>query len=88
VIRIAIEMGYGLVDVFEFLEYSETYDRGTNSGGHFAEYVNMFLKLKRESSGHPSCVGSEEDRDRCTEDYRRAERNCFRQGINFQKCGA
>ena len=33
----------------------------------------MFLKLKQESSGYPSWVHSEEDKDRYIEDYRRAE---------------
>jgi len=67
-------MGYFLVDVFEFFEYSLTsYDRGTNSGGLFAEYVNMFPKLKQEPSGYPSWVQSQEDNDRYIEDYRPAE---------------
>jgi len=49
-----IEMGYILVNVFEFWEYEITcFDIGTNSGGLFAEYVNMFQKLKQESSGYP-----------------------------------
>ena len=73
-VRKAIEMGYGLVDVLEFWEYEVTcFDRGTNSGGLFAEYVNMFLKLKQESSGYPSWVQSEADKDKYIEDYRRAE---------------
>ena len=38
----------------------------------FAEYVNMFLKLKQESSGSPSWVPSEDDKDRFIEDYRRS----------------
>ena len=33
----------------------------------------MFLKLKQESSGFPSRVQSEDDKDRYTEDYWRAE---------------
>jgi len=38
------EMGYSVMDVFEFWEYEVTYfDKDTNSGGMFAEYVNMFL---------------------------------------------
>jgi hypothetical protein len=69
-----IEMGYILLNVFEFGEYDITYfDRGTSSGGLFAEYVNMFLKLKQESSGYPSVVKSEADKDKYIEDYRRAE---------------
>jgi len=78
-VRKAVDMCYGLVEVFEFLEYSITcFDKETNSGGLFAEYVNMFLKLKQESSGFPSWVQIEDDNDRYIEVYRR-----FRQGINF-----
>jgi hypothetical protein len=44
----------------------------TNSG-LFAEYVNMFLKLKQESSGYPSWVQCEEQKDEYIKDYRRAE---------------
>jgi len=74
-VRKAIWMGYILMNVFEFLEYEMTcFDRGTNSGGLFAEYVNMFLKLKQESSGFPSWVQNEADKDKYIEDYRRAER--------------
>lgn len=64
-VRKAVEMGYSVMDVFEFWEYEVTgFDKDTNTGGLFAEYVNMFLKLKQESSGNPSWVQSEEDKDR------------------------
>ena len=33
----------------------------------------MFLKLKQESSGFPSWVQSEDDKDRYIDDYRRSE---------------
>jgi len=67
-VRKAVGMGYGLLEVFEFWEYSVTcFDKDTNSGGLFAVYVNMFLKLKQESSGFPSCVQSEDDKDRYIE---------------------
>ena len=57
VVREAIEMG--LMNVFQFWGYEITsFNRGANAGGIFAEYVNMFLKLKRESSGYPSLVQS------------------------------
>ena len=43
-VRKAVEMGHGLVDMFEFWEYEETcFYKDTNYGGLFAEYVNMFL---------------------------------------------
>jgi len=50
--RKAVEIGYGWLDVLEFWEYKVTcFERGTNSGDLFAELINMFLKLKKESSG-------------------------------------
>ena len=77
----AVEMGYSLVEVFEFWEYAVTryVKDDANSGGLFAQYVNMFLKLKQESSGFPSWVQSEDDKDQYIEDYRRAE------GISLDK---
>ena len=70
----ALEMGYVVVDTFEFWEYKFTcFYKYCNAGGIFAEYVNMFLKFKPESSGYPSWVQSEEDKDRYIEDYRREE---------------
>jgi hypothetical protein len=33
----------------------------------------MFLKLKQESSGYPSWVRSEDDKDKYIKDYRRAK---------------
>ena len=49
------------------------YDKDSKPGGRFAEYVNMFLKLKQESSGYPSWVQSEEDKKRYIEEYSRAD---------------
>jgi len=72
--RKAVEMGYSVMDVFEVWEYEVTcFDKDTKTEGLFAEYVNMFLKLKQESSGYPSWVQSEDDKGRYIEDYRRAE---------------
>jgi hypothetical protein len=60
---IAVEYGYVVKDVFEFWEESLTcFDKDSKSGGLFAEYVDMFLKLKQESSGYPSWVQSEADK--------------------------
>jgi len=68
-VRKAVEMGYDLMDVNEFWEYEVTcFVKDTNSAGIFAEYVNMFLKLKQESSGFPSWVQSEENKDKYIED--------------------
>jgi len=55
----AVEMGHDVVDTFEFCEYEVTYfDRDSNAGGLFAEYVDIFLKLKQVTSGYPSLVQS------------------------------
>jgi hypothetical protein len=79
-LRKAVEMGYGLVKTFEFWEYNVMrYDKTTNSGGLFAQYVNMFLKLKQQSSGYPSWVRTEEDQDKYIGENRRAE------GISLDK---
>jgi hypothetical protein len=49
--------------------------------------VNMFLKLKQESSGYPSWVQSKEQKSiHWGLPARRG--NCSRQGINSQKFGA
>jgi len=43
-VRKAVEMGYIVKEVFEFWEYKVTcFDKGSNSGGLFTDYVNMFL---------------------------------------------
>jgi hypothetical protein len=66
-------MGYRREDVYEFWKCEVMcFDKDTNSE-LFAEFVNMFLKLKQESSGYPSWVQSEGQKDEYIEDYRRAE---------------
>jgi hypothetical protein len=67
-------MGYALVEVFEFWEYKVTcLDKDTSSGGLFAGYVHIFLKLKQESSDYPAWVQTEDEKDRYIEEYRCAE---------------
>jgi len=68
-VRNAIEMGYSLMNVLEVWEYEVTcFDRGTKSWGLFADYVIMYVKLKKESSGYPSWLQSEADKDKYIED--------------------
>ena len=69
-VRKAEEMGYSVMDVFEFWEYEVTFfDKHINTGGLFAGYV----KLKQKSTGYTSRVHSEDDKNKYIEDYRRAE---------------
>ena len=49
---LAVEIGYSLLYVYEFWQYSVThFEKGNKCESLFAEYVNMFLKLKQGSSG-------------------------------------
>ena len=86
--RKAVDMGYGLVDLFEFWEYVVTgYGKDINSGSLFAEYVDMFLKLKKyRLAKHPGFKVRRTRTDNRGLPAR--EENCFGQGIHFQKCGA
>jgi hypothetical protein len=71
-VRKAVEMGYSLGETFEFWEYNVTQLKN-NEGGLFAQYVDMFLKLKQEASGYPPWVHTDGDKHRYIEEYRRAE---------------
>ena len=60
----AVEKGYIVLRVYEFYEYTVTqYDSHTGKEALFLQYINIFLKLKVEASGHPDHVGSEQDKD-------------------------
>ena len=64
-VHYTIETGYGVVELFEFWECELRYvKRDTNAGGLFAEHINVFLKLKQESSGYPSRVLSVEQNEK------------------------
>jgi len=39
------------------------YIHETGEGGLFVKYINMFMKLKTESSGYPGWVRSPEEED-------------------------
>jgi len=48
----------------------------------------MFLKLKQESTGYPSRVRSEDDKDKYIEDYRRAQGIALDKAFISKKCRA
>jgi hypothetical protein len=63
-VRMAVEKGYRVLQVYEVYEYRTTqYDPHLGSG-LFVEYIYTFLKLKAEASGYPAWVRSPEDEDR------------------------
>ena len=44
-IRKAVSVGYKILNIYEIWQYEVTqYDPKTNKGGHFADYINTFLK--------------------------------------------
>lgn len=49
------------------------YDPKTQTGGLFAYYINLFLKIKQEASGRPSWVESDDDLKRYVESYEQRE---------------
>lgn len=65
----AIEKGYQISKIYEVYHWHETmhYDPKTQTGGLFASYINLFLKIKQEASGRPSWVESDDDLKRYVE---------------------
>jgi G:T-mismatch repair DNA endonuclease (very short patch repair protein) len=62
-VRKAVQLGYRVVKIIEIWEYKiAQYDPATKTGGVFAEYINLFLKIKQESSGYPECCVDEESK--------------------------
>jgi hypothetical protein len=58
-VRLAVENGYPIIDVYEVSQY----DRTTGEGGLLLHYIKTFLKLNAEASGYPNCVHCPEDKD-------------------------
>jgi hypothetical protein len=71
----ALEKGYKILKIYEVYHWAETtqYDPDTQSGGLFASYINLFLKIKQESSGRPSWVRTEAELDRYIQMYEARE---------------
>ena len=64
-LRLDVTKGYKVLEIHEVYEYAVTqYDKASDEGGLFVDYINTFLKLKAEASGYPSLVRSPSDKDR------------------------
>ena len=58
-VRLAVEKGYRIIEIYEVYEYQVTqYSPENGEGGHFVDYINTFLKLNSEASGYPGWVRS------------------------------
>jgi len=66
---------YQIEKMYEVWDYAEdsTYDPHTRTGGLFAEYINKFLRLKKQADGWPGWVKTEEDKERYILEYEQRE---------------
>lgn len=81
-VKKAVELGYKVVKMYEVWHYTETstYDRETQEGGLFSEYINLFLKVKQESSGWPvECRSDDEHLSPQTEEARETYLDKYRE---------
>jgi len=63
-VRLAVEKGYRILEIYEVYEYQVTqYYPVTGKGALFVTDINTFLKLKSEASGYPGWGQSPEDED-------------------------
>ena len=69
-LKLAISKGYKITEIFEVLHYPEN----ATSSELFKKYVDMWLKIKQESSGWPSWCLNEEDKQRYIEEYLTSEK--------------
>ena len=69
-VRLAVERGYKILEIYEVYEYQVTqYSPETGDGGLFVDYINTFLKLKSEASGYPGWVRSPPDEELYVESF-------------------
>ncbi|XP_046592940.1 uncharacterized protein LOC124293939 [Neodiprion lecontei] len=67
-------MGYKIRSISEIWSYTVTsFDPTTRQGGHFAGYIDTFLKIKQEASGWPAECEDESARMRYLDEYERVE---------------
>lgn len=61
----ALEKGYKINKIYEVYHWqsSAQYDPESQTGGLFASYINLFLKIKQEASGRPAWVQTDADLD-------------------------
>ena len=67
----AVDVGYEILEFIEVQHFTETrvYDSVKGEHGLFSEYVDMFLKLKQQSSGFPPEVVTESQKQTYIDNY-------------------
>lgn len=71
----ALSQGYSIVKIYKIYHFAKStiYDKISGKGGLFANYVNLFLKLKQEASGFPAECKTDEDRIEYIANYAKME---------------
>jgi len=73
-VRLAVQKGYRILEIYELYEYNVTrYDPETREGCLFSGYIDTFLKLNVEASGYPARVRTPADEDRYIESFWKRE---------------
>ncbi|VDI47708.1 Hypothetical predicted protein [Mytilus galloprovincialis] len=74
-VLLAVEKGYKILKIYEIWHFPETtkYDKEMKSGGLFSDYVQLFLKIKQESSGFPKECKTEEQKQEYIRLYKENE---------------
>ncbi|KAF4527433.1 hypothetical protein B566_EDAN016063 [Ephemera danica] len=66
----ALELGYKINKIHEIWEYEvSVYNKETDSGGLFVDYIKLFLKIKQEASGYPEGCQTEQARKNYISEY-------------------
>jgi hypothetical protein len=77
-VRLALQKGYEVIEIYEVYEYAVTqYNRQTGEGGIVLKYIITFLKLKDEASGYPAWVRTPADEDRYIQTFYTSEGSCW-----------
>ena len=69
-VKLALEKGYTICEIYVVYEYQVTqFNPATGEGGLFADYIKTLLKLISEASGYPGWVQSPEDEELYAETF-------------------
>jgi len=71
----AVSLGYVIIERYEAWHFERTkqYDPVTKTGGLWAPFIDVWIKLKQEASGYPSWAKTDVDKSRYVEEYYRHE---------------
>ena len=71
----AVSLGYTIIKKYAAWHFDETtqYNAEEGNGGLWAEYINLWLKMKVEASGYPSRCTTQQQKDQYIADYHQHE---------------